>query len=49
MSQLILLRHREIPDLDKLEVYRQNGGFEAWRKAITSLKPEEVTDIVKAS
>ncbi|HJW89701.1 MAG TPA: NADH-quinone oxidoreductase subunit NuoF [Anaerolineales bacterium] len=49
MSQLILLRHREIPDLDRLEVYRKNGGFEALRKAVTSLKPDDVTDIVKAS
>ena len=49
MSQLILLRHREIPDLDRLEVYRKNGGFEALRKAVTSQKPDDVTDIVKAS
>lgn len=45
----VLLRHREIPDLDNLEVYRQNGGFEAYRKAVTSMKPEEVTNVVKAS
>ncbi len=24
----VLLRHREIPDLDNLEVYRQNDGFQ---------------------
>jgi NADH-quinone oxidoreductase subunit F len=45
----VLLRHRDIPDLDQLEVYRQNGGFEALRKAINSMKPEEVTQVVKAS
>ena len=26
-SGYILLRHRAIPHLDQLEVYRQNGGF----------------------
>ena len=45
----VLLRHREVPDLDQLEVYRQNGGFEALRKAINSMKPAEVTQEVKAS
>jgi NADH-quinone oxidoreductase subunit F len=47
--EYILLRHRGIPDLDNLEVYRQQGGFEAWQKAVTSLKPDEVTNEVKAS
>jgi NADH-quinone oxidoreductase subunit F len=47
--EYILLRHRQIPDLDNLDVYRQNGGFEAWRKAVTSMKPEEVTNEVKVS
>jgi NADH-quinone oxidoreductase subunit F len=49
MSDLILLRHRDIPDLDKLEIYQQNGGFAALRKAVTTLQPDAVTDIVKAS
>ena len=45
----VLLRHRDITDLDQLEVYRQNGGFEALRKAINSMKPDEVTQEVKSS
>lgn len=45
----ILLRHRNIPDLDSLAVYRKYGGFEALQKAITKMKPEEVTALVKAS
>jgi NADH-quinone oxidoreductase subunit F len=49
MSQYILLRHREIPGLDRLEVYRDHGGFEAWSKAVTSLQPDELTELVKAS
>jgi NADH-quinone oxidoreductase subunit F len=46
---MILLRHRDIPDIDNLEVYRQNGGFEAYRKAVTGMSAEEVTNVVKAS
>lgn len=45
----LLLRHRDIPDLNDLAVYRQHGGFEAFRKAVTSLQPREVVEIVKAS
>ncbi|MEW5867961.1 MAG: NADH-quinone oxidoreductase subunit NuoF [Chloroflexota bacterium] len=48
-NELWLLRHRTIPDLDNLEVYRQHGGFEAFEKAVKGMKPGEVTDVVKAS
>lgn len=47
--EYVLLRHRQIPDIDNLEVYRQNDGFKAFEKALTSMKPAEVTDMVKAS
>jgi NADH-quinone oxidoreductase subunit F len=45
----VLLRHRDIPGIDALEVYRAHGGFEAWEKAVREMKPEAVTDLVKAS
>jgi NADH-quinone oxidoreductase subunit F len=45
----VLLRHRDIPDLDKLEIYKANGGFEAFKNAVTKMKPNEVTDVVKNS
>lgn len=45
----ILLRHRDIPDLDNLEVYRQNGGFKAFEKVVTQMEPAAVTEVVKAS
>ena len=45
----VLLRHREIPDLDNLDVYRQNGGFEALEQVVKDLSPVNVTEIVKAS
>lgn len=49
MSEYILLRHRDIPEIDQLAVYRQHGGFEAFEKAVTSMEPGQVTDEVKAS
>ena len=44
----ILLRHREIEDLHKLDVYRQHGGYEGLKKAL-GMTRAEVIDIVKAS
>jgi len=49
MTDIILLRHREIPGLNQLNIYLRHGGFQAFEKAVTKLKPDEVTDVVKAS
>ena len=49
MSKYLLLRHREVPTIDRLEVYRQHGGFQAFNKAVTTMQPAQVTDLVKAS
>ena len=49
MSEYILLRHRTIPDLNQLDIYRQHDGFEAFRKVVTTLQPDEVIELVKAS
>ena len=45
----ILLRHREIANLDQLPFYRQQKGFESFQRAVTSMQPDEVTEIVTAS
>jgi len=45
----ILLRHREIPDLNQINVYKKNGGLESFKNAVTNMKPNEVTDVVKNS
>lgn len=49
MAEHILLRHRDIPDIDQLQVYLKHGGFEAIKKAITQSSPEEVISEVKTS
>ena len=45
----ILLRHRDIPGISRFDIYQKNGGFDAFKQVVTSLKPEAVTDQVKAS
>ncbi|HEX9387287.1 MAG TPA: NADH-quinone oxidoreductase subunit NuoF [Anaerolineales bacterium] len=45
----VVLRHRDIPDFNKLDVYQKNGGFAAFQNAVTKMKPNEVTDVVKNS
>lgn len=45
----VLLRHRDIPGIDKLEVYKKNGGFKVFERAVRKMTPDEVTTIVKDS
>ncbi len=42
----ILFRHRDIPGIDQLDVYMKHGGFEAFKKVVTSMKPEDVIEEV---
>ncbi|MFV1949907.1 MAG: NADH-quinone oxidoreductase subunit NuoF [Anaerolineales bacterium] len=49
MSNYVLLRHREIPDIKELKVYQKQGGFEAFKNAVTTQQPGEIIDIIKAS
>lgn len=39
----------DIAGLHKIDVYEANGGYSALRKALSAMKPEEVTDEVKKS
>jgi NADH-quinone oxidoreductase subunit F len=45
----ILFRHTLIPDIHKLDVYRENGGYEALRQAVRNMQPAEVTKLVSDS
>lgn len=46
MEKIIL---KDIPDLDKISVYESNGGYAAWKKVLSQMKPEEVIEEVKKS
>ncbi|MCP4427604.1 MAG: NADH-quinone oxidoreductase subunit NuoF [Chloroflexi bacterium] len=45
----ILLRHRDVENIHKLDVYKANGGYEGLKKALTEMAPSEVIDVVRAS
>jgi len=45
----VLLRHRDIPDFNTIDVYKKNGGFKAFEDVVKKMKPEEVTTVVKDS
>ena len=42
----MLLRHRDVPNINQIDIYQKNGGFDALKKAI-KMKTEEVTNEVK--
>ena len=45
----VILRHRDIPNINTIDVYKKNGGFDAFKNAVKKMKPEEVTNVVKNS
>ena len=49
MGNYILLRHRDIADIDQLDVYRKSDGFTAFEKAVKTMTPADVTLEVKNS
>ena len=49
MTEHILLRHRDMEGIDQLEVYRKQGGYEAFEKVVKKQTPQQVIDEVKAA
>ena len=49
LKEHVLLRHRDIPGVRDIQVYIAHAGYDAWRKALTGMRPEEVTDVVKVA
>ncbi len=45
----ILLRHRDIPDIGEFDVYTGQGGFETFKRVVTTMEPEEIKQLVLAS
>ncbi len=43
------MRWLDIPDIRRLDVYEANGGYQALRKALFDMKPEEIINEVKSS
>ena len=49
MEKHLLLRDLDVPNIRELAVYMANDGYAAWKKAVTSMKGEEVLAAVKDS
>lgn len=45
----LLLRHRDIPDLHKIDVYRAHQGYEALTKVLAEYTPDQVIQVVRDS
>ncbi|MFQ5578377.1 MAG: NADH-quinone oxidoreductase subunit NuoF [Anaerolineae bacterium] len=49
LKEHILLRHKDIPGIAGLDVYRRDGGYQGLQKALETMAPADVTEAVKAS
>lgn len=49
MGQKILFENLNVEGIQSYEVYRKNGGYTAVEKALKTLTPDEVTEMVKAA
>ena len=45
----VLTRNWNVPDSERLETYVARGGYQNSRKALTSMSPDDVVNVVKAS
>jgi len=42
----ILLRHRDFPEIGQFDAYQAQGGFETFKKVVTSMEPENIKQLV---
>jgi NADH-quinone oxidoreductase subunit F len=49
IDEYVLLRHRDIKDIHKIDVYLAHDGYKALEKALKEQSPGDITNIVKAS
>ncbi len=47
MPELIVTKDLDIAGIDGIEVYRQNGGYEALAKALNEYQPDEIVELMK--
>jgi len=45
----IIFEHIDVPDIKKIGVYEQHGGYSALRKALSEMEPDDVLNTVKDS
>ena len=45
----ILLQYVNDPEQQRIETYERHGGYQAWKKVINEMNPDQVTEEVKKS
>jgi len=45
----ILLKHENIPDVHRIEVYEEHGGYKGLARALDEFTPDELIEEVKKS
>ena len=45
-EKLHLFRYAEDPDQYRIDTYEAHGGYRAWKKTLTAMKPDEVIEEV---
>ncbi len=49
MARKLLLTHIDVPGIQTIEVYRQQGGYRSVEKALKTMSPDDVVEEVKKS
>jgi NADH-quinone oxidoreductase subunit F len=49
LDKHLLLRHRDVENIHDINVYVKNEGYEALKKALTEMKPEDVINQVRTA
>jgi len=49
MSKKLLLKNDHIPGIQKLDVYKANGGYSSMEKALKTMSADAVVEEVKTS
>jgi NADH-quinone oxidoreductase subunit F len=49
VSKKLLLKHDHVPNLNRLDVYKQHGGYAAAEKVLKTMTPEVIVEEVKTS
>jgi NADH-quinone oxidoreductase subunit F len=47
LTEYVVMRHREIPDIGDFEVYVKHGGYESLRVALKEKTPADIAQLVK--
>jgi NADH:ubiquinone oxidoreductase subunit F (NADH-binding) len=48
MPEKVLLRHEDVPNLRRLDVYEGDSGYQAARRALTENQPAQIIELVKS-